>query len=229
MIRSLALLALALGGCASVPKLAPSPAQGERPDVVVQAPEGVAMQALPNAWKGSPDAVAEHFTPVWIHLVNRGEQAYDITFVNLTLIDEQGRLYAAVPPGEVVRATLGASEPLDTGVRLASAGTGDVDAPLLAQFGFGFGVGPAYDPMDPFNPYGAGPYGTGTASYADAARNIVSHGLREGRLLPKTQAMGFVYFQRAYEAKELHLRVEATPEVVGVAPLVLQAVFTVRH
>jgi len=71
------------------------------------------------------------------------------------------------------------------------------------------------------------PYSPNYTSSADAARNIVQRGLREGRLLPKTQAMGFLYFQRAYDAKELHLRVDASPEYQGMAPVEMQVNFTV--
>lgn len=216
---------LALAACASVPKLTPEPRQmADRDDVILQG-NGVGLHVIPNGWKGPPGNLTDHFTPIWVHLVNRGNNAYDITYASIQLIDEQGRTYAPVSPMEVVRATVGSVEPVDTAVRLASAGDGDV--PLFAQFGFGFG--PAYDPFDPFSPYSPyGPYG-GYPSYADAARNISVNGLREGRLLPKTQAMGFLYFQRAYDAKQLKLHLEAPSETAGVAPLVLEATFNVAR
>ena len=219
--------ALLLAGCASVPKLLPATPQPQgRTDVMAQAGE-LSLRAVPNAWRGPPDMVAEHFTPIWVHLVNRGEQAYDVTYAQISLVDEQGRLYAPVPPGEVVRSLLGVAPPLTSGVRVASADS-DIESPLLAQFGFGFGFGPAYDPYDPlanpYGPYGSNPY---PPNYADAARNIVEQGLREGRLLPRTQAMGFLYFQRAYQAKQLHLRIQPVPENPSMAPLELDADFTV--
>jgi hypothetical protein len=226
MVRRAALMmVVVVSGCVSIPRLAPNPPNGTREDVIIETPVGVGMRAMPNAWKGSPTAVAERFTPIWVQLLNRGDIAYDITFANITLIDEQGRLYAAVPPLEVVRATLGALPPLETGVRVASAGEGDM--PLLAQFGFGFGVGDPYG--NGLNPNAYGPNQPGYGVDPEAARNIVLSGLREGRLLAKTRAMGFVYFQRAYDAKELHLRLQAQPEIAGQAPLELQANFTIAH
>ncbi|MBS2032530.1 MAG: hypothetical protein JST54_31950 [Deltaproteobacteria bacterium] len=218
--RTALVLALTLLGCVNIPRLSPNPKQGEREDAIVETPNGLVLRAVPNAWHQDPSSVAEHFTPIWINIQNRGEQPYDITFANITLIDEQGRLFAVVPPMEVLRSTVGETDVLGPETRVAEAGMSDV--PLLAQFGFG--IGPAYDPFDPMNPYGYNPNYT---SSADAARNIVQRGLREGRLLPKTQAMGFLYFQRAYDAKELHLRVDAQPEVQGLAPVEMQVNFTV--
>lgn len=225
MKRVLAILVI-LGGCASVPTLVPTPQQmKDRTDVIAES-EGVGVHVIPNGWKGPPSNLTDHFTPIWVHLVNKGTDSFDITYSSMQLIDEQGRTYAPVPPMEVVRSTVGSTEPVDTGVRLAAAGEGDV--PLFAQFGFGFG--PAYDPFDPFNPYGPmSPYDYGYTGYADAARNISLNGLREGRLLPKTQAMGFVYFQRAYDAKTLKLHLEAPSETQGNAPLVVEATFNVAH
>lgn len=224
MRRRPLLLLCGLAACASIPRLQPKPPQGEREDVVVAAGP-VQLHVIPNAWRGPPSNVAENFTPLWVHLVNRSEQAFDITYASMVLVDEQGRTYAAIPPAEVLRASMGEAAPLERGALVASA---ESDAPIeLAQFGFGIGVGPgydianSYDPYSPFNPY--------NRAYADGARNIVQSGLREGRLLPRTQAMGFVYFQRAYAAAELKLHVEATAEVPGQPPLVLEATFTVAH
>jgi hypothetical protein len=222
--RPLLWLLCGLSACASIPRLQPKPAQGDREDVIV-ASGPVQLRAIPNAWRGPPSNVAENFTPIWVQLVNRSEQGYDVTYASMQLIDEQGRTYAAIPPAEVLRASVGEVGDGQSGVLLAA---NESDTPIeLAQFGFGIGMGPGYDIANPNDPYS--PYNPYNRAYADGARNIVQSGLREGRLLPRTQAMGFVYFQRAYEARELRLHLESSAELPGQAPLVLEATFTVAH
>jgi hypothetical protein len=94
----------------------------------------------------------------------------------------------------------------------------------LAQFGFGVGVGPS--PYDPF--YGGSPYGYPQHSTA-ATHAILGLALREGRLLPHTQAQGFVFFQPAYEGSVLTLRLEAPSESPGAPPLLMETRFTVSR
>jgi hypothetical protein len=216
------LAALGFCACVTVPKLSPDvPDQG-----LMRARtegQGVTLEVLPNAWQGAPGVVAESYTPLAVRLANGGDQAFDLTYAAFTLIDETGRLYRAVPPMEVVRALLGQGEPEPLGRGAVAMADAPETPELLAQLSIGFGnYDPAYGPPGAYDPYGGG-----YLANRSAAAHLLDSGLREGRLLPRTQAQGFLYFQQAYGAKHLTLHVEAPSEQPGGAPLVLESGFSV--
>ncbi|MBS2026423.1 MAG: hypothetical protein JST54_00845 [Deltaproteobacteria bacterium] len=219
MIRFTALV-LALMGCASTAHLTPK--QGDADGAIAQGPGGLSLRAVPNAWHMDPSSVAERFTPLWVLIQNRGSVAYDVTLADIRLIDEQGRIYAAVAPMDVMIATVGNVEVPMSGTLVAEAGTSDV--PQLAIVGC---LLPVYSPFTPLTPCGC--ISPPNPSTDPARSNILNRGLAEGRLLPETQAAGFIYFQRAYDAKELHLRIDAQPEEPGEPPVELQVSFAVAH
>jgi hypothetical protein len=217
---------LLLTACASVPKLIPAGAPEGHSDATLAA-AGIQVRVVANAWRGSPHAVEEQFTPIWVHLVNTGNLTYDFTYTSFTLIDETGRLYAAMPPMEVVKTLTGSLETplpesplagMDTVVDPAEPG------PTIQTVQFGFGMG--FGPNDPF--YSPDPYMYPPTSY-EATGRVLSSGLREGRLLPRTHALGFLYFQRAYDAHELTLRIEAASETPGQPPAAVSEQFRVDH
>jgi hypothetical protein len=221
MLRNPALLALALlGACATTPTLVPEQPT-DKPYLARVANAGVTLEVVANAWRGYPAALADQFTPLWVHVVNQSEQAYDITFNTLQLVDEQGRLYAAVPPMEVVRMMVGAQPEPAPPALVASL---DSDAPPIELAQFGIGIG-SYDPGYG-SPLGYSPYAYPPPE--NAASSILGPALREGRLLPRTQASGFVYFQRAYAGSVLTLRLEAPSELPGAAPLLVETRFAVK-
>ncbi len=209
-----------LAACANVPTLVPEQPAGQK-DVTRVASDGVTLEVVANAWRDYPSALAEQLTPLWVYLTNESETGYDITYGTLQLLDEQGHLYAALPPLEVVRMLVGSQPAPQEPLQVAAL---DSDVPLeVAQFGVGFGVGP--DPM--CGPQSYSPYGYPASS--SAANAILSRALREGRLLPHTKAAGFVYFQRAYAGSVLTLRLEAPAETPGAPPLLLETRFVVQR
>jgi hypothetical protein len=221
---------LLCAGCASAPTLIPEQKVGDKLQARAEG-GGVVLDAIPNGWTTEPATLPEAYTPVFVHLTNNGDQAYDVTYATLTLINESGRIFAAIPPMEVVRVLLGQSAPSNDDdervppgpVEVAESDVGfDVGGGLLAQWG----PYPGY--YDPFNP----PLGYGPNAYppnTNSAAYVLNRAFREGRLLPKTQAGGFVYFQRAYDSKVLTLRLEAPNENPVNAPLLIETRFDVNH
>ncbi len=214
---AVAVLGLA-AGCTHVPTLIPDPPTETR-SMARATGDGVALEAVANAWREYPASVADQVTPLWVHLRNDGDSAYDITYASLQLIDEQWHLYPALPPMDVVRMIVG-SRPAEPRPVLVAELDSDAPPVALAQFGFGMGLGPDSTWGSPVTGYGS--------SSASAAAPILGHAMREGRLLGHTQAMGFVYFQRAYAAQVLTLRIDAPSETSGAPPLVLETRFNVR-
>ena len=99
----------ALGpGCAPVPKLTP-----ETPELRHDAPvvvRGVEVRVLPNAWRGYPSWLTRSFTPMWLYFVNRGSDTFDVTYASLSLVDEDGNSFPAIPSTLVAREILGAAD-----------------------------------------------------------------------------------------------------------------------
>lgn len=213
------LAVVAIAGCSHVPTLVPEQPTETR-SLARATSGGVTLEVLANGWRDYPSSVAEQLTPLWIHVRNDGDTAFDVTYGSLQLVDEQGHLFAAVPPMEVVRMMVGSAPPAEVGPVLVASLDSDVPGPI-AQFGFGYGSGP--DPM-----WGASGYPYGNPASSGAASAILGRALREGRLLPHTQAAGFVYFQRAYSGHVLTMRMEAPSETPGLPPLVLEARFDVE-
>ena len=210
---------LAIAACTHLPTLVPQQPTETR-YLARAVAGGVTLEVLANGWREYPAALAEQLTPLWVHIKNEGDAAFDVTYASLQLVDDQGHLYAVVPPMEVVRMMVGSSHPIESSPALVAELDSDVPGPL-AQSGMGFGAGP--DPM-----WGNQGYPYGSSSSSGAANNILGRALREGRLLPHTQASGFVYFQRAYAGHVVTLRMEAPSETPGSAPLRLQTPFEVQ-
>lgn len=120
-----AVLALA---CTRVPKL--SAVEGNRGAANVES-AGVDVRAIGNAWKGYPSWFTRRYTPVWVSLLNRGNQAYDVTYQTLSLADEQGQVFPAVPPLLAARDAMQA-QPLFPSFDLAQAHAPTPDEQAIA-------------------------------------------------------------------------------------------------
>jgi hypothetical protein len=197
--------------------LIPDNAPEGRSDAFMSA-SGIEMRAVANAWSGT-SKFATDYTPIWIQLKNTGTQTFDITFPSLLLIDQVGKVYMAVPPQSMMQI---AEEDPPLGPVLVASLDGDSDAPEVLPV--------QYVPFTPF--------GMPIVPTAHRRRNRPTELFREGRLLPGTQASGFVFFQKAYEAQQLTLQIQAVPEEVAPppgqpptppqAPTLLTAHFTVK-
>lgn len=101
--RIVALLAVGAlaAGCANVPRLS---GVGGSPAQAMETQErGVIVGVLPNSWQGYPPWLTRRYTPLWISLVNEGEESFDVTFSALTLVDETGQVFPAASPALVAQ------------------------------------------------------------------------------------------------------------------------------
>ena len=196
-----------LGACAMGPRLESVTAPTE-PGVTLT-DGGIRWTVLPNAWSAYPSDLSRYFTPVQVRIENARSDDLQIRYEDFIALDDANQQYRAVPPGEVARAMsggLGPAEPTDKSPSI-----------LLA--------GPWYHP---YRPYYWGPY-YGPWWYADpyyypyawprpTAQDVLTLGLREGRLLAGASVEGFVFLQHA-TARGASLTVSWTPRLASGAPL----------
>lgn len=191
--------AILLGGCAAGPRLEPVTAPAD-PGVTLTDGK-VRWTVLPNTWSAYPRDLVRYFTPVQVTIENARNDELQIRYEDFVALDDANQQYRAVPPGEVARAVSGALGPV---------GPAGAPAPGLL-------AGPWYYPYRP--PYW-GPY-YGPWWYADpyyypyagpwpGAQDVLTLGLREGRLLAGASVQGFVFLQRA-TARGAFLTVFWTP------------------
>jgi hypothetical protein len=166
---------------------------------------GIHLTILPNTWSGYPRDLGRHYTPVEVRIVNDRAEEILIRYGDFLAVDELGNQYGAVPPGEVAQALFGARRPRD---ELEGRPDGAVapHPPLLAWSGPWWPY--RYGPYGPWSPYSAypyyGPFYSDPFYYHDpywpsrsVGYDILTLGLREGRVLPGARVQGFLYFQQA--------------------------------
>jgi len=99
------LLALLLPGCYAAPALRPLPAEGVElidRDAAAAAFEGVTVVAATDRWRFHPREVRQAYTPIHVTLYNRAEFGIEVNIDDLTLTDDEQRVFAAVPPEELL-------------------------------------------------------------------------------------------------------------------------------
>ena len=169
---------------------------------------------LPNAWSAYPSDLSRYFTPVQVRIENARGDDLQIRYEDFVALDDANQQYRAVPPGEVARAMSGGLGP--------ALPTDKAPSILLA--------GPWYHP---YRPHYWGPY-YGPWWYSDpyyypyawprpTAQDVLTLGLREGRLLAGASVEGFVFLQHA-TARGASLTVSWTPRLASGAPLVTLSV-----
>jgi hypothetical protein len=179
---------------------------------VTLAEGGVRLTLLPNTWSAYPSDLSQYYTPLEVQIDNLLAEEVQVRYEDFLALDDANRQYRAVPPGEVARAMSGSLRPSGP----ALAGSGPM---LVAGPWYPYGPrpwGPYYGPYGPWwysDPYSY-PYGWARPS----AQNILTLGLREGRLLPGAGIQGFLYLQRATIQASL-LTVSWTPRLAGGTPL----------
>ena len=209
---------LALTGCAG-PRLevaaAPSQASVTLTDAEIQ------LTLRPNTWNGYPSDLARHYTPVQVQIENNRTDEVRLRYSDFLAVDDARNQYQAVPPAEVARALFGA------GWRyrglLADSGRQLPPHPLLfAESGSWWPYGywpyrPWYPYHDPFLP---DPFYSDSPSwwYRRTGYDILTQGLRDGRVLPGARVQGFLYLQLATQEGSL-LTLTWTPVSADGKPL----------
>jgi len=179
-------------GCAAGPRLESVLAPGQPGVTLTDA--GVRFTVLPNSWSAYPSDLPSYYTPVEIKIENMRGDELQIRYEDFFALDDGNRQYRAVPPGEVARAVSFA--PIPPGPTRGPRAT------LLAGPWYPYwprNWGPYSDPYyGPHAPWWyADPYSYPYAWPRPAARDVLTLGLRDGRLLPGASVHGFLYFQQA--------------------------------
>ena len=170
---------------------------------------GIGWTVLPNAWSAYPSDLSRYFTPVQVRIENARSDEVQIRYEDFVALDDANRQYRTVPPGEVARAMsgdLGPAEPADTAPPILLAG------PWYHPYRTGY-WGPYYGPWWYPDPYYY-PY----AWPRPTAQDVLTLGLREGRLLAGASVEGFLFLQHA-TAQGAFLTVSWAPRLAGGAPL----------
>jgi hypothetical protein len=173
---------------------------------------GVRLTMVPNTWIGYPSDLGRYYTPIEIKIENDRTDEIQVRFGDFLAVDEVRNQYRAVPPAEVARALFGASRRYGR-PGWAPAGWTSPGPPLLV-FRDPWWRYP-YWPHRPY-PYWSllpWPYYPYTHPYSDptyplgsprtAAYDILTFGLREGRILPGARVEGFLYLQQATQKGSL--------------------------
>jgi hypothetical protein len=195
--------AILLGACAAGPRLEPVTAPAD-PGVTLTDGK-VRWTVLPNTWSAYPSDLARFFTPVQVTIENARSDELQIRYEDFVALDDANQQYRAVPPGEVARAVSGA---------LGPAGPAGAPGPILL-------AGPWYSPYRPrywgsyYGPWSyPDPYYSPYAWPWRGAQEVLTLGLREGRLLAGASVQGFVFLQHA-TARGAFLTVFWTPRLAG--------------
>jgi hypothetical protein len=170
---------------------------------------GIRWTVLTNAWSAYPSDLSRYFTPVQVRIENARSDELQIRYEDFVALDDANQQYRAVPPGEVARAMSGGLNPVEPTDKSPSI--------LLA--------GPWYHPYWPryWGPYYGpwwypDPYFYPYAWPRPTAQDVLTLGLREGRLLAGASVEGFVFLQHA-TARGAFLTVSWTPHLGSGAPL----------
>jgi len=199
-----------LGACVMGPRLESVTAPAE-PGITLT-DGGVRLTVLPNTWSAYPSDLSRYFTPVQVRIENARSDELQIRYEDFMALDDGNQQYRAVPPGEVARAMSGGPGPAEPAHKTASI--------LLA--------GPWYRPYWPrywgpyYGPYGPwwypDPYYYPYAWPRPTAQDVLTLGLREGRLLAGASVEGFLYLQQA-TVRGTSLTVSWTPRLANGASL----------
>jgi hypothetical protein len=215
---------LALAGCAG-PRLEVATAPSE-PSITLS-DAGIHLTILPDTWWGYPHDLSRHYTPVEVRIQNDRPEEILIRYGDFLAVDELRNQYRAVPPGEVARALFGGRRPRGDPAGRSAGAVAD-HPPLLAWSGPWWPY--RYGPYRPWYPYSAYPYygpfypdpfyyDSPSWQSRSSGYDILTLGLREGRVLPGARVQGFLYFQQATGKGSL-LTLTWTPASSGGKPVV---------
>ena len=184
---------------------------------------GIRLTISPNSWDGYPSDLYRHYTPVRIHLENDRSEEIQVRYADFLAMDEARNQYRAVAPAEVALALFGSRGPDGyqgrPPSRWARPGAG-LYAFRDSWWGYPywsyFSPGPPFHSLFyPYPYYGPDyPYGWPRSTSYD----ILTLGLREGRLLPGARVEGFLFLQQATQKGNL-LTLSWTPATADGKPL----------
>lgn len=196
-----------LCGCATAPRLEPLTATSEPGVTLTEG--GVRLTVLPNTWSAYPADLWRWFTPVHVRIENQRSDELQIRYEDFVALDEGNRQYRPVPPGEVARAMSVGLDPRTPGRQVAPV---LLAGPWYRPYGPGY-WGPYYRPW-----WFADPYYYPYAWPRPFAQDVLTLGLREGRLLAGASVEGFLFFQHA-TAQGNALTLSWSPHLAGGASL----------
>ena len=186
-----AVLGILMAGCAG-PRLqmVDSPSQ---PSTTLNQ-DGVRLTISPNTWDGYPSDLSRYYTAIQIQIENDRADEIQVRYADFLAVDEIRNQYRAVPPAEVARALFGSRRPYGS-LAGAHAALYAFHGPWWWQPDWPYRYGPPfYSPFYPYPYYGPEhPYGSPRATSYD----ILTFGLREGRILPGARVEGFLFLQQA--------------------------------
>jgi len=207
---------LAMAACAG-PRLERS---GSQQPSVTLTDAGIQFTILPNTWNGYPRDLGRHFTPVEIAIQNDRSDEILVRYEDFLAMDEARTQYRAIAPAEVARALFGGREP--DGSR-GQVWRRESSRPVLlawhrAWWPTPYWPHPFWHPL--YGPYSPDPFFYEYPSWQvrSAGYDILTMGLREGRLLPGARIGGVLYFQQATRVGSL-LTLSWTPASAEGKPL----------
>lgn len=169
---------------------------------------GISLTILPNTWTGYPADLGRYYTPVEIRIENDRRDEILVRFGDFLAVDEARNQFRAVEPAEVARALFGGRQ------RYGNLGRPwgwhrPPPARLLAfhdpwwwrypYWPYRYWP-PFYSPSYPYPYFDPGPPYPWPRT---TAYDILTLGLREGRVLPGARVEGFLYLQQATEKGNL--------------------------
>ena len=179
---------------------------------VTLADADIRLVILPNTWKGHPSDLGQYYTPVEVRIENDRSDEIQVRYGDFLAVDEAQNQYRAVAPAEVARALFGGRRPARPPVRT-------VHGPWWPSPFW------PYRPWSPwypyYSPYYPSPYYDPYYPYARpraTGYDILTLGLREGRILPGARVQGFLYLQQATQKGSL-LTLSWTPVTPDGKPL----------
>lgn len=165
---------------------------------------GIQLTVLPNTWNGYPSDLSLYYTPVEIRIQNDRTDEIQVRYGDFLAVDDVRNQYRVVAPTEVARALLGARGlhrdlPAHSGRRMPPPSA------LLAGPGPWWPYGWPYRPWYSYGPFYPDPFYSGYPYWWNRPNgyDILTMGLREGRILPGAQVQGFLYFQLATQRGSL--------------------------
>ena len=195
-----------LSACAMGPRLE-SVAVPTEPAVTL-ANGGIRWSVLPNTWSAHPSDLARYFTPVQVRIENARSDELEIRYEDFIALDDGNQQYRAVPPGEIARAISGGRGPAEPARKTAAILlAGPWYRPYWPPY-----WGPYYGPYEPW--WYPDPYYYPSAWPRPTGQDVLSRGLREGRLLAGASIDGFLYFQQA-TARGTALTLSWTPHLAS--------------
>jgi len=173
--------------------------------------DGVRLTLFPDAWSAYPSDLSRYFTTLGVLIENGRGDELQIRYEDFVCVDDGHRQYRVVPPGEVARAVSVGPLPAHPAFGVSPVLVAGPWHPYWPQ-----PWRPYYGPYGPWwpDPYYSYPY----AWPRPAAQDVLTLGVREGRVLPGASVQGFLFFQQA-TARGSFLTVSWRPHLADGTPL----------